>query len=337
MKENLSTIASRCGVSVTTVSRVLSGNAVKYRISPTTAELVMTEARRCCYIPNSLAQNLRYEDTKTIGLLIPSLDNLYFAKMSSVIISEIRRRGYSTLVMDTMENEKTFEESLSQLLDRRVDGIIATPCGDDPSMVENICAKGIPLVLIDRYYENSLIPYVVTDNYKGGLDATNALISRGHKNILCLQGEVSSSPNTERVNGYLDAMKAAHLEEYIQISGNEFSVQNGYLEAKLMLLKENRPTAIFSLSNTITLGVIKAMRESGLKIPYDVSIISFDSFQHMDFIEPPITRIAQPIEDMAMLATKILFREIAHEVSTTSQLKVASHLVAGASIANIND
>ena len=336
MKVNLSTVASKCGVSITTVSRVLGGKAAKYRISPKTAERVRAEARRSCYVSNKFAQKLRNEDTKTIGLLIPSLDNLYFAQMSSVIISEIRRHGYSTLVMDTMEDEKTFEESLAQLLDRNVDGIIATPCGTDSSMVENVYSKGVPLVLIDRSFEGSQIPYVATNNYKGGMDATNALILHGHKNILCIQGS-ESSPNTERVNGYMDAMKQAGLEEYIQVSGNEFTVQNGYLEAKLMLLKEKRPTAIFSLSNNITLGVIKALRESGIKIPDDVSLVSFDSFQHMEFVDPPITRIAQPVGDMAMLATKILFRSIVHEVNTVSQLKVASTFVSGNSIAKCKD
>lgn len=335
MKENLSTIATRCGVSITTVSRVLNGNADKYRISEDTVEKVLSEARRYNYSPNRIAQNLRTQKTHSIGLLIPSLSNVYFAQMASVIISEIHKRGYMTIVMDTMEDQTTFEESLQQLISRNVDGIIASPCGKDATMVEHICEQGLPFVLIDRYYEGSPVPYVVTNNYAGGMTATNALISAGHRNIACIQGVESSTANIERVQGYVSAMQSAGLEEFVQISGNEFSVQNGYLETKLLLLQERRPTAIFSLSNTITLGIIKAINEANLSIPGDISILSFDSFQYMDYISPALTRIGQPVEDMAMLASKLLFTSIEQNATGTSQIKLAPAIVPGGSVAFI--
>ncbi|MBR5035177.1 MAG: LacI family DNA-binding transcriptional regulator, partial [Bacteroidales bacterium] len=120
MKESLSTIAERTGVSVTTVSRVLSGNAGKYRISKATEARIRAEAERCNYAPSLVAQSLRNRQTKTIGLLTPSLANPYFAEMSSVIISEVHHRGYTTIVIDTMENEGNFNEGLTQLVARQV-------------------------------------------------------------------------------------------------------------------------------------------------------------------------------------------------------------------------
>lgn len=332
MKENLSTIARRIGVSVTTVSRVLSGNAAKYRISSDTARRVREEAERSNYAPSIVAQSLRKQQTRTVGLLTPSLANPYFAEMASVIISEVHKRGYTTIVIDTMEDEGNFADGLTQLLARQVDGIIAVPCGQDEKLVSDINKSFVPVMLVDRYYEDSPLPFVSTNNYKGGFDATNLLISSGHSQIACIQGVRTSVPNNERVRGYRDAMKEAGLEEFELVAGNEFSIQNGYLETKLLLSGQNRPSAVFALSNNITLGVLKACREAGLKIPQDLSLMSFDNYAYMDYMEPPITRVGQPVEDMATLATKILFDRIDGLSPGTSQLKLSPTIIRGESI-----
>lgn len=332
MKENLSTIARRIGVSVTTVSRVLSGNAAKYRISADTARRVREEAERSNYAPSIVAQSLRKQQTRTVGLLTPSLANPYFAEMASVIISEVHKRGYTTIVIDTMEDEGNFADGLTQLIARQVDGIIAVPCGQDEKLVADINKTYVPVMLVDRYYEDSPLPYVSTNNYKGGFDATNLLISSGHRQIACIQGVRTSAPNNERVRGYKDAMKTAGLEEFELVAGNEFSIRNGYLETKLLLSGQRRPSAIFALSNNITLGVLKACREAGLKIPLDLSLMSFDNYAYMDYMEPPITRVSQPVEDMATLATKILFDRIDGLSTGTSQLRLSPTIIRGESI-----
>jgi len=155
MKENLKSIASRLGVSASTVSRVLNGDAQKYRISKETADRIHEEARRCGYTPNRIAQSLRNETTNSIGILIPSIDNLFFAKLASVLISEIHKKGYFAIMMDSMEDENNFNDALVQLVSRNVDGIIATPCGNNPSLIEKLRNKGQHIVLVDRYYLNS--------------------------------------------------------------------------------------------------------------------------------------------------------------------------------------
>ena len=335
MKESLSTIAERLGVSVTTVSRVLSGNAGKYRISKATEARIRAEADRCNYAPSLVAQSLRSRQTKTIGLLTPSLANPYFAEMSSFIISEVHRRGFTTIVIDTMENESNFNEGLTKLVARQVDGIIAVPCGQDHTMVDGVNSNFVPVVLVDRYYENFPLPYVTTNNYKGGYDATRLLIDAGHRSIACIQGVRTSAPNNERVRGYRDAMEEAGLKEFEFVAGNEFSIQNGYLETKLLLSRQLKPTAIFALSNNISLGVIKAIREAGLRIPEDLSLLSFDNYTYMDYMEPPLTRVGQPVEDMAILAAKILFDRIEGIAPGASQLRLSPTIIQGASVSRL--
>lgn len=332
MKETLSTVAKRTGLSITTVSRILSGNAEKHRISKATCEKVLRDAREHNYTPSLIAQSLRTNRTNTIGLLLPSIANPYFADMASVIIGEVHRRGYSTIVIDTMEDEQCFLESASLLLSRNVDGIIAVPCGTDSSLLESINDNHLPVVLIDRYYDDSHLSYVTTNNHKGGLIATRQLLDMGHCRIACIQGTRDSIPSRERVRGYTEAMREAGAEDAICVVGDEFSIQNGYLETKMLLEAAEAPTALFTLSNTITLGALKAIREASLRIPEDISLISFDNYNYMDFMEPPIARIGQPIEDMSKLATKILFDAIKYPGGKSSQIKLNPSLISGGSI-----
>ena len=334
-------MAERLGYSATTISRVLSGKAEKYRISPDTVNAVLREARRCNYSPSVAAQRLRTRRSNTIGLLLPSVANPYFADMASVIITELNSAGYTTIVVDTMESEQRLSESARSLISRQVDGILAVPCGEkgmDLEMLSAVCdavqvpvIAQIPVVLIDRYYEDTSLPYVTTNNYQGGLDATRHLLSRGHTRISCIQGVQSSMPNKERVRGYVKAMEDEGLAQDIDIIGNEFSVQNGYLETKLLMSRAQRPTAIFALSNTIMLGALKAIREAGLRIPEDVALISFDNNLYMDYMTPSITRISQPVEDMAKLAVKILLDKIKGASNCGSQLRLSPIMVAGES------
>ena len=323
-------MAERLGYSATTISRVLSGKAEKYRISPDTVNAVLREARRCNYSPSVAAQSLRTRRSNTIGLLLPSVANPYFADMASVIITEPNSAGYTTIVVDTMESEQRLSESARSLISRQVDGILAVPCGEKGMDLEMLSAQ-IPVVLIDRYYEDTSLPYVTTNNYQGGLDATRHLLSRGHTRISCIQGVQSSMPNKERVRGYVKAMEDEGLAQDIDIIGNEFSVQNGYLETKLLMSRAQRPTAIFALSNTIMLGALKAIREAGLRIPEDVALISFDNNLYMDYMTPSITRISQPVEDMAKLAVKILLDKIKGASNCGSQLRLSPIMVAGES------
>lgn len=331
-KETLSSISERTGLSVTTVSRILSGNAAKYRISRKTAELVTAEAKRCGYVSPSLAQNLRTVKSKTVGLLLPSVNNPYFADMARVIITELDKSGFMTIVVDTMESESKMVDMAAMLARRNVDGIIAVPCGESPAMLERL-DHDVPVVLVDRYYPDTTLSYVTTNNYRGAYDATSLMISRGYRDIACIQGERSSSPNVDRVKGYLQAMEDAGLGGCSSVVGNDFTMQNGYLETKLLISGKQRPRALFALSNTILLGVVKALREASISIPDDMAVISFDDNMYMDYMTPPITRVGQPVKDMASLATKILLGRIANpHKAVSSQLRLLPEIISGGSI-----
>ena len=171
---------------------------------------------------------------------------------------------------------------------------------------------------------------------------TRLLIDNGHSRIACIQGELDSMPNRERVNGFRQAMEEAGYGDYAEVVGNEFSIQNGYLETKLFLNRKTPPTAIFAFSNTIFLGALKALRESSVDVPAQISIVSFDDNTYMDYLTPAVTRVGQPVESMAKLAAKVLCdrmdrwaEEGADAVVATSQIRLAPSIISGDSIAKL--
>lgn len=296
-------------------------------------EIILGEAERCGYTPNLIAKNLRKNHTQTIGLLVPSLSNPYFAEIASVIISEAQKCGYTTLVSDTKEDEELQNSSITTLISRPVDGIIIVPCGNDPAYLEQTNSQCVPVILVDRYYENSPLPYVVTNNFQGGYLATSLLIKNGHRDIACIQGPPGATPNKKRIEGYLLVLKENGLEDRATIVGNEFSVQNGYLETKLLLNNEKRPTAIFALSNTIGLGAIKAIREARLKIPDDISLVSYDNNIYLDYLEPSITRIGQMVDEMGKMAVRLLHESISGHKEIRSQIELSPEMILRESVA----
>lgn len=336
-KDTLVSIAEKAGCSVSTVSRVLGGNASKYRISQKTIDRVMKEAEKADYTPSLLAKGLRTKKTDTIGLVLPSIENTFFAHIASVLVSEAKNYNYQIILADTQENEENEVRNISTLLARNVDGLVVIPCGSSPEKYNKILKKGVPIVLMDRCFLGlDSISNVSTDNYSGARLATEHLISKGHRNIVFIQGTPFLYPSKSRADGYRDTMKEHGLEQFISVSGDDFSVQNGYIEAKLLLSRKVRPTAIFAGSNQITLGCIKAIKEAGLKVPEDISLIAFDDNILFDYLEPGITCIAQPIEEMSLLALKILIDQIESDSAPVSVL-IPPRIVARNSIKKLQE
>ena len=305
-KNTILSISEQTGYSVSTVSRVLSGKAARSRISQRAIEIIQAEAKRVNYTPNLLAQGLRTSRTYTIGLTVPGIDNPFFATLASTVIENLKLAGYHTLLADSLENPKDFEKSLVMFRSRSVDGIIAVPVGNATPQIEEI-TSAIPTVLIDRYFEGTKLPYICTDNYAGGFMATEYLINRSFRRILSIQGVTESTPSRERARGFLDAI-AAHSDKSIEyaIVGDAFSVENGYDQVKRLFSEGISYDAVFAYSSTILLGAIRAFRELGINVPGQVGIISFDNNGFLDFLDPAITRVEQPLCDIGRVASGVL-------------------------------
>lgn len=334
-RSNISDIAEKAGFSIATVSRVLNGKAKEYRISKLTQEKIKTVAERLNYIPNEFARSLRSGNSKTIALIIPSIKNPFFAEIASLVNTEVRKYDYITLIGDSDDNIENEKKELLHLVSRNIDGLIIVPCSDEWKHLQQVKEEGLSLVCIDRYFEDVNLSYVSSDNYEGAYSATIYLIEQGHKDIACIQGVHNSTPNKLRVKGFIDALNASGINSYT-VTGDAFSEQNGYIETKLLLKQKKRPSAIFAFSNMIAMGSLKAIKEENINIPEDISLITFDDNPFLNYIEPPLTCISQPVEDICKIAVKILFSNILDHDKESYQLLLKSKLEVKSSVINLN-
>jgi len=312
----LNNIADQVGVSVTTVSRVLTGQAEKYRISDQTRAHVQESARELGYLPDELARSLRTRRTNTIGLVIPDISNPFFSTIARNIEIQARKIGSSIILSDSQEDTQLEIESIRLLQSRKVDGLLICPVGEEYNHLISLKASGLPLVIIDRYFPELDCAYVVSDNYQGALEAVSYFFNMNHRSVAFLQGRVNTSVNDDRIRGYRDAHKQFGLAvDESLIVGDSFGKRNGYIGTKILLTKNPRPTAIFAASNLISLGAMTAIQEEGLKIPDDVSIISFDDQPYSEYLATPMTTVSQQTSEAGEIAFKLLQTQIKQEGS----------------------
>lgn len=302
-------LAAHLKMSSTTVSRVLNGQAKKYRISDKTVAIVKKYASEYRFQPNQIAQNLRLQKTNTIGLIVPDISNPFFANLARTLSTELRAQNKLILLGDTNDDLDLEKETLQLLAGRKVDGILITPVGINMHHFKPF--KHIPTVFIDRYFEKGDIPFSTVDNHLAAYQATSYFLKNNHRQIACIQGLPNSITNKERVAGFQSAV--AHYSDDVKttIIGKDFGLENGYFSLRTLLEKEEIPTAILTFSNQIAIGAMKAIKEAGLIIPHDISLISFDEQPYFQLTAPPITTIQQPITEIAKNAVKMLMDMIA--------------------------
>ena len=310
-RTTLQCIANKSGVSVTTISRVLSGQATRYRISKDTEEAVRKLAKEHDFVPNQLARGLRLKKTLTIGLVIPDFSNPFFASIAQQVAIGTHKHGYSVIVCDSEDSTDLEKKSLGILQSRNVEGVVLCPVGQSGAHLKEFVNGRLPIVLVDRFFPELPLPYVSSDNVGGAKRATELLISNGHRRIACLQGLRHTSPNEFRVRGYKEALTNNHLpvDEGL-IVGDSFTEQSGYIETKLLLKTATDVRAILALSNLNALGAIRALTEEKRRIPEDVSIISFDDPPYSAYLSTPMTTVAQAFSEMGEVAVKLLFDQI---------------------------
>jgi LacI family transcriptional regulator len=307
-------LAEVLGLSITTVSRVLNGKGQRYRIKAETQQRVMQAAKEYSYVPNKLARGLKMSRTDTLGLIIPDISNPFFADIAQSIEKEARLHGYSLILGDSGDDQMVETDLIRLLLSHKVDGIIIAPVGIDYKQIIQTYNSGIPLVVIDRCFPEIGLPFITSDNYQGGNDAVNYLIAMGHRKIACIQGIPKSRPTVDRVRGYKDALHSYSVPiDDSLIVGDNYTIENGYKQTRILFSMEDPPTAIFALSNLIGLGAIKAVEEMGLKIPDDISLISFDEQPYSAFLATPMTTVDQKKSEIGQLAVNVLLKYIGNK------------------------
>ncbi|MEL6655118.1 MAG: LacI family DNA-binding transcriptional regulator [Bacteroidota bacterium] len=301
-------LAAILGISRTTVSRVLTGQAQKYRISAKTQAVVRDAAAQYNVQANQVAKNLKLQKTNTVGLLIPDISNPFFANLALQAELALRKADKMLVLCNTNDDTNTEQATLDLLLARQIDGLLVAPVGIEVGHFQ--AAIGRPMVFIDRYFPDHPVPYAATDNKLGAQMATQYLLEKGHQQIVCIQGLEHTISNQERVRGFQAAMQQAGYEA-APVSGDEFSIANGYRSFQQLLQQKVPFTAVFALSSQIAIGILEAARDAGLRVPEDFSLICFDEQPYLKLTNPPITTIQQPIDTIGQRATAMLLELIA--------------------------
>jgi LacI family transcriptional regulator len=335
----LKSLAHRLGLSTTTVSRALNGKGRRYRISKKTEERIVEEAKKLNFYPNQLARGLRTNKTFTIGLIIPDISNPFFANIAHNIEVESRKLGYAVFLCDSQENTDIEIESLRLLESRNVDGLIISPVGQTCEHLKKFENSDIPIVIVDRYFPNLRLPSVASDNFHGAYNAVQHLLENGHERILCLQGLDNTTPNEMRVRGY----RTSHSETNIEVDnslivGDRFDDRSGYVYTKQALREKKHFSAIFALSNLIALGALRALAESRLQVPQDISIVSFDDYPYSGYLATPMTTIRQNNNAIGKTAVKLLFEQFDSQKRTEKKklVFVPTELIVRKSVKNLS-
>lgn len=300
---NLKSLAQHLGISASTVSRVMAGRGDEFRIAKETQKHILDEAAAMGVRPDELARSLRLQSTRTLGLVIPDISNPFFAALARAVERRARALGYTVLLADSEESAEVEGECIRMLLDRRIDGLILAPVGGDSAHLKALIASKLPLTQVDRVFTALKTAAVVADNFTGACEAVKRLVKLGHRRIACLQGREDSSVILERVRGYRAGLSEAGLRfEGKFLVGGEHSQAIAREHTLRLLEMKPRPTAVLALSNQLALGALEAVRERGLIIPEDLSLIAFDEQPWATLLSPPLTTLAQPVEDMGTVA-----------------------------------
>ncbi len=309
---NISEIAQKAGVSKTTVSRVLNNSSL---VKPDTMEKVKSVIEEYGYTPSAIARSLSVQNTSNIGVIVPDIENAFFARALNGITRVAEQRNYNVLLFNSDENSGKEHEFLNVVRQQRLEGVIISPVsGFDKvtrSILEDFERSGIPVVLLDRDLKDGDFSAVLADNKAGAYMAVCRLIQEGHTKIALIEGNPSSRPVYERSDGYRMAMKEHQLplrKEYI-VRANQKS-DLAYRMTKQLMELPDPPTAIFTSNNMMTLGCLRYLTEHHIAVGRDVSLIGFDDIEILQIIDYGLSVVDRSELEMGRVAMEMLYDKI---------------------------
>jgi len=305
----LQDIADALGVSVSTVSRALSGNG---RVGEKTRKKILEAVREADYMPNAVARSLRLRDTKNVGVIVPDIANSFYASIIKGAQQVCRERGYALTVCNSDEDIAMEEEALQIMLEKQISGLILATVGCSAESISHYKRLGIPVVFIDNMpAQGEVTDSVSIDNFGAAYRLTQELINRGYTKIGAITGPLSQSTGRLRYTGYMQAMEdAALVPQPAWIVSGDFRFESGYKLMRVILRLSEKPDAMLISNNYMTYGAINALREAGAKVPHDVAIAAFDAEDHTGLIQPLIASVNQPAFEIGEKSAEIIVKRL---------------------------
>lgn len=301
-------VAELAGVSASTVSHVLNGTR---KVSEDTRERVRLAIEELGYEPNLLAKSLKVSRTFTIGLLISDIQNPFFTSVIRGAEDVALSRGYHLFLCNTDEDPNREDEYVRELSKKRVDGLIVASSASRRNHTLQLRLEDVPFVFMDREVEGIEADTVSVDNRLGMRLIAEHLTQLGHERVGMVSGPLEKSSGHERYHGLRDALADLGLPLHDSlVRFGDFRVSGGREAAEELLRLPEPPTALVVSNNQMTLGALLAVRELGLRVPDEVSVVSFDDMEWAPLANPPLTALAQPTYEMGATAARMLLDKI---------------------------
>ncbi len=324
--QTMSDVARRAGVSTATVSRALSGRGTG--VSVETRERVLQAVAELDYHPNHLPRNLRLRSSRIFGLVISDIGNPFFTAVARGCEDAAQKHGYNLVLSNTDEDAEREAASLQTMAAERAAGVVVASTGQTNEGVQRLISTGIPVVALDRKIEGLDVDSVTVDNESAAYEAVRHLIALGHERIAMISGPETASPIRERQAGYERALREHRLDvPPALLRRGDLRESGGYRMTLDVLDGSDAPTAVFSVNNLTTIGALAALRERGLRLPTDISLVGFDDIPTGAVLEPPLTVVAQPTYQLGARAVELLIRRIEETDSPIREVVLTATLV----------
>jgi LacI family transcriptional regulator len=301
-------VAQLANVSIATVSRTLSG---KDKVSPLLAERVSAAMKELQYQPNDVARALKIKESRSIGLMIPDIENPFFPALVRGVQDAAKIHNYAVILCNTdgrLEEERNY---IHFLYSKRVDGIVFTDSVYNKQSISLLDSLGIPVVLLDRRVTGIHASTVTSDNRLGAFLATEHLIELGKKRIAFISGPLKLSSGADRASGYQDALVRYNISYNKNLAFiGAFTYESSYKAVEDLLFSREKFDAVFASNDLMAIGVIECLAKYGIRVPEDVAVVGFDDIRMAAWYKPLLTTIRQPVYDMGQYAVKLLVEHI---------------------------
>lgn len=322
-KLSLKDIAKKLNVSVTTVSFVLNGKGKEMKISDEMIRKIDDYVKSVNFKPNSVAQSLRTGKTNTLVFMVEDISNPFFSKIARIIEDIAYSKGYKILFCSNENNDDRSRELINLFVKLQVEGFIITPSPGIRNDIENLCKNNIPVVLMDRYFEDLDTSYVVIDNYDAAFRATKHLINNGFKNIALITLESQQIQMINRLKGYEDTiLKKGLKSNVLEIPFLDTSTPKVKDIIGRLLVENKELDAVFFTTNYLTLNGLQAIKEIGTELIHQQGIVTFDDNSFFEVHTPTITAVAQPIYKIGNELMKTILHVIKQKKEQTKKRKV---------------
>lgn len=325
---NIYDIAREANVSPATVSRVINNSG---KVKPETRERVLRVIDEENFVPNAMARNLSIGQSKMIAFIVPDIENEFFSKILHGLSIEAHAAGYNVVMFGTEENSELEHEILEALKRQIISGIIIIPVQDSDAVTEKLISdfkeKDIPIVFVDRGKPNDYDGVFSADK-EGSYEAVSSLIHEGHRRIGIIRGPISSRPGLQRFLGYQEALldNGLSLSDELIADGN-FAIEDSYEAMKRLFAQEDPPTAVFTCNNKSTIGCLKYMKEKGLELCRDLSVVTFDDIEVLTYTDIQLTAVTRSITEIGIQAMKILVKRIEDQKNGEAALYRIQHII----------